>query len=214
MKLTSRLSIRRASLSRICCPRLRRQDRRPTAARRLRGARENDVEAARRGGRPLRVLLTNLKPMNGRQIMLAVDQWGSGSAPHGRAGHGRKVSTASACRPRGVRGLPDRRSGAFTSDYPRIRRAMERGRTAVSVSWKVQHQDVKPLRSRRSGGAGHEEVVTRECPRHGIRARDANATLSESSNNCPEFDRLAARSLQSAAGVVSHGGAEDADPDV
>ena len=124
-----------------------------------------DVEAARReAADPFESLYTtNLKPMNGRQIVLAVDQLGIrfGAARPLLATAGKVSRPSQPCRPRGVRRLPRaRRSGRV---HGRLSAHQARdgagGRTAVSVSRQVQHRDV---RGRRDHGEGRRAGSSRK----------------------------------------------------
>jgi len=150
-----------------------------------------DVEAARReAADPFESLYTtNLKPMNGRQIVIAVDQLGIrfGAARPLLATAGRFLDRLSPADRVAFVAYPDPGvQVAFTNDYPRIRRGMERvvgrqspfpGKFNIGVYEAVAITEKADARA-------YEEVVTRECPRVTGFAREQceRDVLSESSN--------------------------------
>ena len=150
-----------------------------------------DVEAARReAADPFESLYTtNLKPMNGRQIVLAVDQLGIrfGAARPLLATAGKFLDRLSPADRVAFVAYPDPGiQVAFTNDYPRIRRAMERvvGRQSpFPGKFNIGMYEAVAI-TEKADARAYEEVVTRECPRVTGFAREQceRDVLSESSN--------------------------------
>ena len=150
-----------------------------------------DVEAARReAADPFESLYTtNLKPMNGRQIVLAVDQLGIrfGAARPLLATAGKFLDRLSPADRVAFVAYPDPGvQVAFTADYPRIRRAMERvvGRQSpFPGKFNIGMYEAVAI-TEKADARAYEEVVTRECPRVTGFAREQceRDVLSESSN--------------------------------
>ena len=150
-----------------------------------------DVEAARReAADPFESLYTtNLKPMNGRQIVLAVDQLGIrfGAARPLLATAGKFLDRLSPADRVAFVAYPDPGvQVGFTADYPRIRRAMERvvGRQSpFPGKFNIGMYEAIAI-TEKADARTYEEVVTRECPRVTGFAREQceRDVLSETSN--------------------------------
>ena len=150
-----------------------------------------DIEAARReAADPFETLYTtNLRPMNGRQIVLAVDQLGIrfGSARPLLATAAKFLDRLSPADRVAFVAYPEPGvQVSFTNDHLRLRRGMERvvgQATAFASRFNIGLTEAVAI-SEKADSRVFGEVVQRECPRMSGFAREQceRDVLSESSN--------------------------------
>ena len=164
-----------------------------------------DVAAAKKeAADPFETLYTtNLKPPNGRQIVIAVDQLGIrfGRARALLASAGKFLDKLSPADRVAFVAFPEPGiQVAFTSDYPRLKRAMERvvGRhTPYSGRFNIGLYEAIQI-TEKADSRVFEEVVSRECPRVSAFERDRCEpdVMNESGSIVHNVRQKAAESLR------------------